>query len=118
MGNWLDEANDRASSTLLKWAGVILATLAMGFLAGYWTGHGGVTDAKQTLVAFAMLPLLWLGNVEMFIAYGVAGVAWYLPLHYESRWFRVVCAVANLLTWFAVVYTVVVKTANGKFFHY
>ena len=118
MGEWIGDAIDRAGSTLITWAVVILSTLVLGFLAGYWVGHGGVTDPVRTLRAFAMLPLLWLGNPEMFIAYGVAGVAWYLPPHYESRWFRLVFAVANLLTWFAVVYAVVVKTANGKFFQY
>ena len=49
---------------------------------------------------------------------GVTAVAWYLPPHYESRWFRVVCAVVNLLTWFFVVWAIVVKMSRGKFFQF
>lgn len=118
MGEWFGEAIDRAGSTLFTWALVILSTLLLGFLAGYWAGHGMVTSPERTLRAFALLPILWLGNAEMFIAYGVSAIAWYLPPHYESRWFRVVCAVANLIAWFLVIYSVVEKTAQGKFFRY
>jgi hypothetical protein len=118
MKEWFGEALDEASSTLLRWAGVMAITLVMGFCAGYWVGHGEITGARKTLLAFAWLPLLWLGNPELFIAYAVQGVAWYLPPHYESRWLKIGSAGANLLVWFLVVYCVVVKTAHGKFFRY
>lgn len=118
MKEWFEIALDEAGSTLLKWAGVIASTLVVGFCAGYWLGHGEITSPEQTLVAFAWLWLLWLGNPEVFIAYAVTAVAWYLPPHYEARWLKVGCAVANLLAWFFTVYWVVVKTADGKFFRY
>jgi len=118
MKELLGQAMDEAGTNLLRWAGVIAVTLVLGFCAGYWTGHGEITGLRQTLVAFAWLPVVWLGNPELFLAYALTAAAWYLPPHYESRWLRFGSAAANFLVWFVVVYWVVVKTADGKFFRY
>jgi len=118
MKDWFLSAFGEAISTLFGWACVIAMTQVLGFCAGYWLGHKEITGLNQTLGAFAWLPVLWLGNPEMFIAYAVLAVAWYLPPHYESGWLKIICAVANFLVWLVVIYCIVVKTADGKFFRY
>lgn len=118
MWEWLGRTIDEAADSFMSWALVIGGTFAVGFCAGYWIGHGEITGSQRTLSALSLVPMLWMGNPEMFATYGVTVVAWYLPLHYDSRRFRVACAAANLLVWFVVIYAVVVKTANGKFFRY
>ncbi len=107
-----------AVATLLGWTVVIALTLLVGFCAGYWIGHREVTGIRQTATPLARIPLLWLGFQQMFIAYGVTALAWYLPLHFESGWLKVGSAFVNLLTWLVVVYSVVEQSAHAKFFRY
>src|SRR6185369_10708203 len=111
MKDWFTSGITSAVSTLFGWAWVIFGTLVLGFCAGYWTGHRQVTGLDQTLTAFAWIPVLWLGNAEMFVAYAVTAVAWYLPPHYESGWFKIGAAVANCVVWLVVIHWIVVKTA-------
>lgn len=118
MSEWFLNAIGEAFSSLFGWICAIVATLVFGFCAGYWIGHGEITEARKTLVAFAWIPLLWLGNPEMFFAYAMTALVWYLPLHFESGWLRISGVVANFLVWLIVVELIVVKTADGKFFRY
>jgi hypothetical protein len=54
----------------------------------------------------------------MFLAYAVTALAWYLPLHYESRWLRRGGVAATFLVWLLIVAWIVVKRANSKLFPY
>jgi hypothetical protein len=118
MSEWFSRAVCEAVTSTLGWTGVILLTLVAGFWAGYAIGHREFTDLAQTLTALTYVPFLWLGFSQVFFAYGVTALAWYLPLRYDSRWLRIVAAVANLLTWLVVVVSVVRQSANAKFFRY
>jgi hypothetical protein len=118
MKEWPDDGIRGAFSTVLGWSGVILATLVLGFLSGYWIGHRGIPPFEQTVRAFAVLPLLWVANVEMFAAYAVLGLAWYLPLRYEWRELRVGATAANFLVWLAIIAWMVVKWSDSKFFRF
>jgi hypothetical protein len=118
MNERFEKAMCEAVGTTLGWACVIIATLVAGFCIGYWIGHRAVTGAEQTLEAFAQLPLLWLGFSQMFVAYAVTALAWYLPLRYESYRLRLVAAGTNFVTWLIVVVSVVEQSKDAKFFHY
>jgi hypothetical protein len=118
MKEWPERAVGDAFSSLAAWTGAIGATFVLGFGAGYWIGHGEITSIEQTCAAFVWVPLLWLGHVEMFAAYAVLFLAWYLPLRYESRRFQVGAASVNFLTWLIVIAWIVVKTSQWKFFRF
>jgi hypothetical protein len=118
MNEWFEKAMRDALGSAFGWACVIIATLVTGFCAGYWIGHRAVTGAEQTLKAFAQLPLLWLGFSQMFFAYVITALAWYLPLRYESHRLRFVAAGTNFVTWLIVIVSVVEQSKDAKFFHY
>lgn len=118
MNEWFGAALRNALTSTLGWAAVILATFVVGVCAGYWLGHGTVMSAERTFKMFLWLPFLWLNFPEMFLAYGVMALAWYLPLCYESRSLRIVAAGANLLVWLFVVRYVVVLNAGSKWFRF
>jgi hypothetical protein len=103
MTEWFEKVARGALGSTLGWAGVVIATLVCGFCAGYWIGHREVTGMEKTLTAFAQLPLLWLGFSQMFLAYAVTALAWYLPLHFESYRLRIVAAGTNFVIWLVVV---------------
>src|SRR5258707_122494 len=104
----MDESFGRALREALAWAGVLVATVVVGFCAGYWIGHREITG-MQTLTAFVSLPLLWLAFPRLLLAFAVTGLAWYLPRHYESRRprIRIVAAGVNLGVWLVIVLTIV-----------
>lgn len=106
-----------AVSSVLGWAATTLLTTCVGFCLGYWIGHGAIS-ATQTLHAFIMIPFLWLGFWQMFVAYGVTGLAFYLPLRYEAVSLKIVAITVNLLTWSVIIHSIVVATLHSKFWHF
>lgn len=111
-----------ALHTMYGWAAVVAGTLLLGFLGGYWLGYAvsdqGFPGLSRTFQAFVLIPFLWLGDGNFFIAYAVTCLAWYLPLRYDSPWLKVGAAVTNLGVWCVVIELLVARSANGKFFHY
>ncbi|MBY0228863.1 MAG: hypothetical protein K2W96_06275 [Gemmataceae bacterium] len=115
MDGWLSPGARAALGGVFGWTLAVVAALVSGFLAGYWIGHRGITPADQAFRAFLWIPLLWMGFPEMFLAYFVTWIAWYLPFHIESRWFRVGCAAAVFLVWLLVIWAKVEQSKAAKF---
>ncbi|MDZ7615486.1 MAG: hypothetical protein U1E05_00690 [Patescibacteria group bacterium] len=103
-----------AFASVIGWTLLIAGGVLVGFLIGYWVGHGEITAAGRTCEAFMWLPVVWLGRPMVLIAFLATGLAWYLPLRYESTWLRVTAATANLLTWIVVIAVEVERCSQGK----
>jgi hypothetical protein len=107
-----------AITSVLGWTVVIMCIFLAGFCCGYWIGHRQVTNAAATLSALQCVPVVWMVDARMFIAYVVTALAIYLPLRYESRWLHLCAAVATFLTWLVVVALVVELTSHFKFWRW
>jgi hypothetical protein len=107
-----------AVSTMLGWTVVIVLTLIVGFCAGYWTGHHQITSIGQTVSAFVWIPILWLAFAQMFAAYAVTALAWYLPIYFERLWLKVCAVIATFSTWFLVIWSIVAQSDVTKGLHY
>ncbi len=91
-----------ALATVAGWTGVIIITLVIGFSLGDWIGHHEVRGLCATFEFMSWIFVLWLVFPQMFIAYAVTALAWYVPIHFESVWLRLSGAIANLSTWLIV----------------
>jgi len=108
-----------AVSTVVGWTIVIAATIVAGFFIGYWIGHGEIKALSTTFMAMLWIPVVWLGRPVVIIAYGVAALAWYLPIRCcESTWLRWAAALVNLLTWIVIIAIEVEQCSQGKFWRW
>jgi hypothetical protein len=116
MKEWVVNGFRDACASITGWSCVIATTLVLGFCAGYSIGHRQFAVTEELLTALSKIPMLWFGNSQVLFAYAVTAVAWYLPIHYdESRWLRIVAALANFLVWLFIIWWVVVSWENAKF---
>jgi hypothetical protein len=118
MGDWILDRYREAIGTLFGWAATIVGTLIVAFCLGYWTGHGEITPALQSVGAFAQLFFIWLGFPQLIFAWVVTALVWYIPLHYPSPRLQIGMIAALFVIWSMVVHSMVAATENAKFFHY
>jgi hypothetical protein len=93
---------------------IVMATSAVGFCCGYWIGHREVMGATATLEAMAWVPVVWLGQPTIFIAYAATGLAIFLSIHVENRWLYPAALIVTFITWVIVVADIVEATSHGK----
>lgn len=117
LGYSYDEFYD-SISTVWGWTLVIVGSMVLGFVGGYWLGHREIMPVKQTVRAFAKIPLLWLGFKQVILAYLVTGIAWYLPFHLEDWRLHLAAPSVTFFTWLAVIISVVLHTQGSKFMQY
>jgi hypothetical protein len=115
VGYSLDEFYE-AISSVGGWTMVIVGSMILGFVAGYWVGHRQMMPAEQTVRAFAKIPILWLGFKEVILAYVITALAWYLPFHREEWQLRLGAPLVTFITWTGVIISVVTQTQGSKFF--
>jgi hypothetical protein len=118
MSEWHEKGLREAVSSTLGWAGVVFATVIVGFCAGYWIGHREITALDQTVQAFLWLPFLWLGFRQVLVAYVVTALAFYLPLRSDLARVRITAAGVNLVTWFVIILWIVEQSKDSKFFRF
>ncbi len=98
---------------------MIAATVVVGFVAGYWIGHGEMTTVRKTAEAMLWLPVVWLGRPVVLLAYVSTALAWYLPIRFERGWARTAALAAlNAVIWTAVIGHEVRQCLHGKFWQW
>ncbi len=107
-----------ALTSVVGWVIVILLTMLAGFCCGYWIGHKEIVGADKTLKAMAWLPVVWLGQPTVLIAYGVTALSIYLPIRIQSAWLNISAVIVTFIAWAIVVAYVVDATSNGKFWQW
>ncbi len=107
-----------ALTSVVGWVIVILLTMLAGFCCGYWIGHKEIVGVYKTLEAMAWLPVVWLGQPTVLIAYGVTALSIYLPIRIQSAWLNISAVIVTFIAWAIVVAYVVDATSNGKFWQW
>jgi hypothetical protein len=91
-----------ALRSVVGWTLVIFATM----LCGLWLGTPLARGKFESLdLVFGMLILstfAWLVFPEVVIGFAVSGMAWYLPLRFESTPLRIGAGFASFVAWFAL----------------
>jgi hypothetical protein len=116
--DWAAEVIGDALESLFVWTMAMVCALFIGFLLGYTLGHGFRNNLEQTLRAAALIPLLGFSFYQAIPAYVVTGLAWYLPLYFETLLSRIIGLLLTLIVWSGVIYWIVKQTAGQKFFRY
>ena len=88
-----------AISSFFGWTAVVGLIMAVGIFLGLWIGEKRLPAPLDVISIAVALPLVWLLCPWMLAAYGLTGLAWWLPMRFESVRLQIGAAVGLFFTW-------------------